>query len=371
MSQWGVQRSKSTLSNIPEQLELNAHVYLMLIGTNAWALSNKFCQWSSEEFFTENGFKSVKARKKPSGSVNYLSDSPPMSCTVLVKKTEGSQESFPLGSPRDSVGNPQEPTPTSPRTGSDDGHTSIRSSAGRGHQRGSVRQSRARSSLRSSAGESSGRKSAFGGMLSSLGVGGRSGKQVSVVGDWDTNFPGHKAVKVYCFPVEHFSEAVPVCRNVDQWRALCMVFLLDPRQSENGDVLRDLAGRLGEVQRWVGNFIQASDIKSAPPQLQVVFQHHDFAGGESPEPTDKETAFVGRVRDVAQVPPSECIHHFCNLDDSKSFACRLTEVLANLIDNRQGDDYDFQPEFLNMLYRKEQEALEVEPSEQHPCCATM
>lgn len=366
MSQWGVQRQKSTLSGIPEQLVLNSTIYLLLIGPNAWKLTNEFCKASQQEFQAEgdrmHGFQSTKERKKNSSGINYLSDHPPVSCTVLVPNPEDPE--MPR-SPRNGEGS--QGLDSSGEMGTPRARPPANNRASGQNARGSARVSatgRPRSStLRSSGGRRS--------MLDLIPAMRRTRQSEQCTEYQFDQYDNHQAVKVYCFPVEKFSESVPHCRTVEQWRAMCMVFLMDSRQTEMGDPIKELHGRLEEVRRWVGNFIQASDVKSAPAQLQVVFQHK---GDNDPaESNEKEMAFVGKVRELARAPQSEVIHHFCNFDDSACFMKRVVKVLTNLIETRQGEDYDFQPEFMDMLYERDQEARAagLDDPQQRACCTAM
>lgn len=77
--------------------------------------------------------------------------------------------------------------------------------------------------------------------------------------------------KICCWPVDSFADPIPACRDMDVWRCLSMVYLIDTRK-EDPDTLPDLRRRLHESHRMLVDFAIRHDVP-IPVLMSVVLWH--------------------------------------------------------------------------------------------------
>jgi len=84
------------------------------------------------------------------------------------------------------------------------------------------------------------------------------------------------------YPVEKFSEEVPICRTLKQFKDSIMLFVLDERNEEvnsNEEKLQNLERRKGEVERWMMKAMQHHHLGGAPAMLCIFLVHDEYAPG--------------------------------------------------------------------------------------------
>lgn len=90
------------------------------------------------------------------------------------------------------------------------------------------------------------------------------------------------------FPVESFSEEVPICKTLKQFKESVMLFLVDKRKDEEisqNERMSNLRFRKGEVERWVQFAMRHHHAPGAPAMLCILLMH------ESPEREISVTSF--------------------------------------------------------------------------------
>mmetsp|Transcript_13815 Transcript_13815/g.25621 ORF Transcript_13815/g.25621 Transcript_13815/m.25621 type:complete len:470 (-) Transcript_13815:59-1468(-) len=94
-----------------------------------------------------------------------------------------------------------------------------------------------------------------------------------------------QCVKMLFHPVEYFSQEMPSCHTLDQWRHFCILFLIDPRLEglEAKELLSDLERRLTEADKLISKFVKKFEVARALPLLGVILLH-DVSATSAEEP---------------------------------------------------------------------------------------
>lgn len=173
----------------------------------------------------------------------------------------------------------------------------------------------------------------------------------------DLDFVVHM-VKLCLHPVATFSDCVPVCRAINEWRALTMVFLVDERETSMLENIKDLRRRLFEIKQWVKTFTLSKKVREVPYLVAVILKHEQATcvqqAQEQPTETPKAAAeetkeaedgeellqsFVNEVRSAVHAPEEWQLIWKCNFDDPSSLLHTFTSLAASILRGRQGDDH--------------------------------
>lgn len=147
-------------------------------------------------------------------------------------------------------------------------------------------------------------------------------------------------VKMKFCPVEYFSQEMPSCYNLDQWRHFCMLFLIDPRLegSDAREMLSDLDRRLTEADKLISKFAKKFEVARALPLIGVILVHHattTSAEETSKRPSDPSVSGFELISDAdpeaRTEPPSPGLLNFplSNSDFIYKDDCESCTVIKN------------------------------------------
>lgn len=191
----------------------------------------------------------------------------------------------------------------------------------------------------------------------------------------DVTMGSQQAVRFHIRPVEFFSEDMSPCDSLDNWRHSFVLFLLDTRrESCDAEMMNDLERQRQHVARWMksGSFARG---RRAPPLLLAILIHagvglrhqdvepsHFFCGqqliddrscqqssdGIPPGLSQKHIAFIDAVREMASPPEDGRICFCTDFDDSTAFLRAVMGICKQGLVSRNARHYVSEVAQLNL-----------------------